>query len=303
MRSTRPTGESLGAHPVPDRSHRPFGLVLSGGGARGLAHAGVLRGLEAMGCRPAVIVGVSMGAIVAVAYGSNDDWYRHILSLDPNRLPRAPVLGGHGFVGRARALLEWRRLLRDVLFGWGIETRSAGVSRRILNALTRGRRLEEARIPLIVVATDLLTGERVALSAGPADTAAYASAALAGLLPPMQIDDRLLVDGAYADPAPIDLARREGVEIVIAVEPEQDRDPAHLRNGLQAMLRAMEICSLEHTRARLSSADLVLKPEFHETVDLLDFTRARNCVAAGVRVVRRERRELCRLLWPDQEAH
>jgi len=69
---------------------RPFSLVLAGGGARGYAHAGVLRGLQHMGLQPVGLVGVSMGAIVASTYALREDWYEALLSTHPRNFPYQP---------------------------------------------------------------------------------------------------------------------------------------------------------------------------------------------------------------------
>lgn len=77
-----------------------------------------------------------------------------------------------------------------------------------LAALTMGKSLEQGTLPVYVCATDLLSGKRVVLRDGPAPAALYASSALAGILPPAEIGGKYLVDGAYADIAPVDVARR-----------------------------------------------------------------------------------------------
>ena len=105
----------------------------------------------------------------------------------------------------------------------------------------------------------------------------------------------MLADGAYADIAPVDIARR-GASIVIAVDPRQDATREGISNGLQAVMRAMEVCHSNHAQARLDKADLVLRPTFGAFVDVLDFAARRECVASGIRVVRDRRDELRDLL-------
>lgn len=278
-------------------SHHPFALVFSGGGARGLAHAGVLRALEHHGYYPSALVGVSMGAIVAVTYGLNPDWYRALCTMDTRGFPQ-PYAGRRGTLReRVRAAIALERAVQDMLLGWGVGHRVLPLGQRLLARLSLGRRLEEARLPVAVVATDLRSGERAVLTQGSAAKAAYASAALAGILPPQPWDGMLLADGAYADIAPTDVARELVPERVITVNPELPPGVSPpLRNGLQALVRALEICHTEHAHLRFTEADLVLTPHFPFAIDTLDFAHKRACVAAGAWAVRCRLPELRELL-------
>lgn len=276
-----------------------FALVLSGGGARGFAHVGALRALEASGLRPAAVVGVSMGGVVAATYALRDDWYSALLTMDTSAFPhpfrtgsdRTPVLRE-----RIRRLHGYQRAIQSMILGWGIGERALPAGARLLRTLTQGRNLENGRIPVAVCATELRTGTRVVLQSGSASQAAYASGALAGILPPLRRGRQLLCDGAYADIAPIDVARSFGCPVVVAVDAGQLRAPIEIRNGFQALTRAVEICQTHHAHLRFEEADLVLRPEFRRAIDILDFDARRECVAAGVEAVRRNRADLRRLL-------
>lgn len=285
--------------------HRPFTLVLSGGGARGFAHLGVLRALEAAGYRPAAVVGVSMGAVVAVGYGLRLDWYRALLAMDTRAFPAPmPTEEEQSASRRNRWRARWLglRFIYHAVTGWGVgvPARLAGI--RALRTLTRDCVLEDARLPIAVCATDLRGGCRHVLRDGDASEALYACVALAGILPPLERDGLLLADGAYVDLAPVDVARSFGHSIVIAVNPGQEPTNALVRNGLQALRRAMEICNLSHATARFRQADFVLNPVFRRTVDMLDFAARRECVAAGIRAVRAQRLAIDALLAPDAAA-
>ena len=187
-----------------------------------------------------------------------------------------------------------------MLVSWGIGSRSQAHVQALLRDLTLERNLEEGRMPVAVVATDLYSGQRVVLERGNAAKTAYASVALAGIFPPLAYGEHLLADGAYVDLAPIDVARALGPKVVIAVYADQSKEPDQLRNGLQAMMRAVEICHLEHTLLRLKEADLVLRPHFPMSIGTLDFSQKRACVAAGIRAVRTSLDKLHRLLRAGQ---
>jgi NTE family protein len=237
--------------------HRPFALVLAGGGARLAAHIGVLRALEHEGYRPSAIVGVR---------------------------------------ARLRAMLRSGRALRHLVLRWGALTYAREPIEARLRGLTLDKRIEEARLPLAIVATDLLSGRRVILTTGSAAEAAYASSALAGILPPARYGSALLADGCYADVAPVDVARGLGYETVLAVNPSPRGQHKVPRTGHQALMRAMEISHHRHALARIRQADLEIAPSFASPIDILDFGRLRVAIAAGARAVRTKRRALTGLL-------
>lgn len=279
---------------------RPFTLVLAGGGARGYAHVGVLRALERMGLAPAGLVGVSMGAIVAATYSLRDDWYPALLSVDLSGSPQADSGWQSTGVRRAGLRRAWgyAQATWNLVNGWGATDEEIEASRHALEVLLGRHRLEDGRVPVTVCATDLRSGSRVEFSSGPAVPAVYASSALAGVLKPTEQGDLLLVDGVYADDAPVDIARRMGSSVVIAVDPSQGAGEVSITNGLQAVMRAMEVCHLGHAHLRLATADVVLRPRFARCIDVLDFGARRECVVAGIRAVRRARGYLEQTLLP-----
>ena len=278
---------------------RHLGLVLSGGGARGLAHAGVLRALDHLGYFPDVIVGVSMGAVVAATYALNDAWYDDLVGMDVSGFPMLPDFSQPGILPTLRSLRAAQQVISGMYFGWGIGQPAVEWCRALLDRLTLGRAIDAGRIPVFAAATDLATGRRVILGKGPATDALYASSAIAGLLPPALIGDRLLIDGGYADMAPVDVARAAGADLVIAVD-ASTRDFSDVpRDGLHAMLRALEICQTEHSRVRFAQADLVLRPRLSPLAGTFDFVHKRRNAAAGVRAVLTERAVLDRLIAGD----
>ncbi|GMQ81123.1 MAG: hypothetical protein BMS9Abin05_0553 [Rhodothermia bacterium] len=285
--------------PPASRPSTPFTLVLGGGAARGFAHVGVLHGLEAYGFRPSAIVGVSMGAIVGATYALRSDWYRALLEMDTSSFPEPLHVQEEArqrLTEKIHTSFSYTRAAKDLFLGWGPGVHALDAGQALLRSLTAGRNLEDSRIPVAVSTTDLQSGHRHVLRTGNAAEALYASSALAGVLPPLMRDGRMLSDGAYADIAPIDVARDFGHPVVIAVDPSQELVSSDVRNGYQALMRAVEICHLRHGDARFAGADLVLRPPFQRTIDTLDFDARRECVVAGLRVVRSHQIELIQLL-------
>jgi NTE family protein len=281
--------------------HRRFALILGGGGARGFAHAGVLRGLEHAGWRPSAIVGVSMGAVVAAAYALRGDWYQAVLDFAESAFPQtldrlAPAR--RGARSTLREIASGARTIWDLGRGWGAGDDDVRAGREALRSLLGDSDLADGRVPVAVSSTDLLSGERVVLRGGPAVDAVYASSALAGVLPPQRVGSRLLVDGAYTDICPMDVARDFGCEKVVAVNPGRSDVVDDIRNGLQSLLRATEICYLHHATLRFDEADVLIKPPYRRPIDTLEFSAYRECVAAGVRAVRASSQEVAWVLRP-----
>jgi len=291
-------------HRANDRGAAPaYSLVLSGGGARGFVHVGALRALEHLGHPPAAIVGVSMGAIVGATYGLNPAWYPALVDMDTSGLPILPDFAAPGVGNRLRSVYRVQQFVSGSWFGWGIGEATHAWGLNLLRDLTLNQNLDEARLPVCVTATDLDTGERVALRDGPAWEGVYASSALAGILPPAEIDGRMLIDGGYSDLAPVDLARRMVDGPVIAIDVSRRLRGGLPANGVQAMIRGLEICQNEHASLRFAAADLVLKPVLEPAVDTLDFGAKRRAIAAGTWMVRARQAEIARLIRRGAAPH
>lgn len=247
--------------------------------------------------KPSLIVGVSMGAVVGATYAARADWYDALMSVSLSEaIGPGSGHGSHGSGQGGRHLWTQARTAWNLLTGWGGPDGAREIAVDALRSLLGDSQLGRGRIPVVVCATDLLSGARVELSSGAAVPAVYASSALAGILPPAEMDGRLLVDGVYADIAPVDVARSKVPSMVVAVDPSQPVGAGSITNGLQAVMRAMEICHLSYARVRLETADVLVRPEFDRFVDVLDFGARRHCTAAGWSAVRERRAQLERAL-------
>jgi len=281
-----------------------IGLVLSGGGARGFSHVGALRALNHFGVYPDVIVGVSMGAAVGATYALNDDWYDALIDMDTSGFPPLPDFSTPGVLNYVKNLRVAQKVISGMYFGWGVGQPTVEWGRAILTQLTLNKALNAGRIPIFATATDLVSGERVVFETGPATDALYASAALAGILPPAEIDGRTLVDGGYCDLVPVDVVRRAGADVVICIDAATNSIANKPANGLQAMFRAIEICQNEHTHLRFTKADLVIHPNIKPPVGVLDFKHKRRCAAAGARAVLHSRAAIQKLTrWREPEKY
>ncbi len=173
-----------------------IGLALGSGSARGWSHIGVLRGLAALGIKPDVIAGTSIGALVGAAHSVDqleelEDWVSHLDRMDILRLLDARLSGG-GFM-RGDKLMK-------------------AIGNRVEDT-----RIEEMAQPFAVVATDLNSGREIWLREGSLLEAVRASIALPGLFAPIRQGDRWLIDGGLVNPVPVSLCRAMGADVVIAV--------------------------------------------------------------------------------------
>ena len=186
-----------------------LGLVFSSGGARGAAHIGVLKVLEAEGVAPDVVAGASMGAEVGGAYVAG-------ISLDE--------LESHWRCASfARA---FRMLLPTIPWsGWS----SGREIVRFLQRLLGDSRIEDLSKPFAAVATNLEAGDAYAITRGPLVEAIRASLSVPGLFTPVWVDGHLLIDGGVSNPLPINVARDLGADVVVAVDVLVD--PAEVRLG------------------------------------------------------------------------
>ncbi len=179
-----------------------IGLVLGSGAARGFAHIGVMRALDARGIKPDIIVGTSMGALVGGCHAS----------------------------GQLDTLEAWARSLTmrrvfgylDVKFG-GAGLISGNRLTRRLEELIGPKDIEDLPVRFAAIATEVGTGHEVWLTHGSLALALRASYALPGIFPPVHLGGRWLVDGALVNPVPVSAARAFGARVVIAVNMDADR--------------------------------------------------------------------------------
>jgi len=288
----------------PPPSTRPtIGLVLSGGGARGLAHVGVLEVLEELRVPVDLIAGTSMGALVGGLYASglSPDSIRTVMSeveWDQVLSDTAP-LASLDFARRA----ERRRYpveLEVGLSGEGIRLPGGLIAGQDLGLLLRRHTFPVAAvedfsrlpIPFAAVATDLATGERVVLDHGDLVEAMRASMAIPVVFSPVESEGRLLVDGGIVDNLPVDLAREMGADIVIAVDASP---PLHEEERLRGIIGVFEqlvhLLSRQNVTRQLQSADIRIELGLQD-VEIFHFRKADEIVTRGEEVARESATQL-----------
>lgn len=286
---------------MPQKRRPVVALVLGSGSARGWAHLGVIRGLQAAGLRPDIVCGTSIGALVGAAYATGEierfeAWTRRLSLRDVISLMDFHLNGG--MLKGERLMSFFRKHFMD-------------------------RPVEDLTMPFAAVATDLHTGQEVWLKEGSTTDAVRASIALPGLFSPIWNEGRLLVDGGLVNPVPVTLARAMGADIVLAVDLNADILGRHLEaaapqrigstvgsawrqhlpEALSALLptgnqdermpslidivaSSINIMQVRITRSRMAGdpADVVIAPPL-ATLGLLDFHKADQAIDAGLQAV------------------
>jgi len=266
-----------------------IGLALGGGGARGLAHIGVLRVLEKANIPIDLITGTSMGAIIGGVYALEKDVstigriaekYSKIsefnmdLSFGEKEKKHKPFFlkKMSDFLKKGYILnLELRR--KYINDGEGIK--------KIIKDLVGDKTFADTKIPFAAVAADLVKGEKVNIRKGKLFDALLASASIPGMFPPVILDKKILVDGGIVDVVPIETAKSLGANFVIGVNVSQTiKKRVEFGNAIEIFFRSDSITSAELRKIQLSFADIVITPKvgrFHWS----DFSRPEQCIREG----------------------
>lgn len=214
-----------------------LGLALSGGATRGLAHIGVLQAFEENGIRPDYLSGTSIGAFAAALYA---------FGVPLSEIRRI----GQGMTPLRVSKLK---LSRFALFS------NEELGNLIVAAIGRVR-IEDAPIPLAIMATDISRGEKVVLREGEVASAVMASSAMAGIYLPVHLDGRMLMDGGIIEDVPISPLRPMGAGMVVAVNLSADRKYRVPEDIIDILFNAFDIAIDENTKEQVKVADMVIEP-------------------------------------------
>ncbi len=212
-------------------------LVLGGGAARGFAHIGVIKALEAQGIVPDMVVGTSAGSVVGVLYAAG---------LDGFALQKLALGMQEDMVA------DWTLPNRGVLKGEALQ--------EFINRNVKNQPLQKLRRPVGVVATDLLSGEMTLFRRGDAGIAVRASSAVPGVFQPVEISGREYVDGGLTSPVPAQSARAMGADFVIAVDISSVGRREKLSGTLDVLLQTFAVMGQAISRHELEKADVVIRP-------------------------------------------
>jgi len=268
------------------KTAKPWALVLMGGGARGLAHVGVLRVLEKNGLVPDIIAGTSMGAIVGGLFAaglSGTELTEMLSGLRIDKYIGKP--SRHNLFKRPRNLFEYVMLsdYKNRFFGRiGLEKEDA--IETYLKSCVGDVRIEDLPIKFVCNAVDLVSGKEVLFTEGPLAKALRATMSLPLVFTPVRMRGMLLLDGGILNSAPVEAAANAGAEVTVLVDihrPLKKMAPGKLKNTFQVVQRMIDVAWAASFEERARHADFVLRVP----VDLgtLDFSEPRRIAMRGER--------------------
>ncbi|HOJ03178.1 MAG TPA: BamA/TamA family outer membrane protein [Bacteroidota bacterium] len=278
-----------------------IGLVLSGGGARGLAQVGVIRALEEAGIRPDCIVGTSIGSVVGGLYATgysatrlNElvrtlDWDQ-VLQLGDGSDRRSLTAEQKPASDRSVLTLRFDGLQPVLPLAVSNGQRLTNMlNELVLQGLYHSNDFDSLAIPFRAVATDLYTGKRVVLEHGSLAEALRASASIPVMYTGVAMDSMLLVDGGLVSNIPTDVARAMGCDLIIVVNTSSPlRDARQINNALETLDQVFNITMGAQSAEQLRDADIVISPALGGMLatrfDLRDSLLAAG-YAAGLRAV------------------
>ena len=252
-----------------------IGLALGGGGARGLAHIAVLEAFDALGLKPAMIAGTSIGALIGAAYASGMT-ASDISAYCTAAFARRSALLRHIFY-------RWRGRVWDY---WRPGSPAFFKSERIFELVLPAdlpKTFEGLAIPFKTVATDFFTQSEYVSTSGPLLPAVAASSALPALLTPVQLDGRVLIDGGFVNPLPFDLLTPY-TDFVVAVD--VSGGASEPRDGfprpMETLLGAQQIAlrSIINAKLRTSAPSLLIRPAVGQ-FGVLEFRRMDEILSAS----------------------
>ena len=226
---------------LPAAAPRPapkVALVLGGGAARGFAHIGAIKALEAQGIVPDIVVGTSAGAVVGALYAAGNGGFE---------LQKLAIQMEEGQVS------DWSLPDRGVIRGEALQ--------EFINRAIGQRPLEKLPRLFAAVATDLQSGEATVFRIGNTGMAVRASSSVPGVFQPVKINGREYVDGGLVSPVPVKAARDMGADFVIAVDISDQPRHGSTKSTIDVLLQTFAIMGQSIGRYELRNADVVIRPQ------------------------------------------
>jgi len=243
-------------------SRKPvIGLALGAGAARGFAHVGVIKALESQGIKPDLVVGSSAGSVIAALLASGasaNEINRLALNLDEATIAD----WGLPFAGRFGGLIKGDAL------------------QNMVNREVQSKTIEQMRIPLGIVATDLQSGKGILFRSGNTGLAVRASCSVPGVFQPATISGKEYVDGGLVAPVPVSYARQMGATLIIAVNISSEPVHQDASGTLGVLQQTISIMQRSINQYELRSADIVIQPHLLQ-MSSGDFKSRSAAVLAG----------------------
>jgi len=258
--SNPPSAPPAAPEPIASTTPMPpikIGIALGGGAAKGFAHIGVIKMLEANGFAPAVVAGTSAGSVVGALYAS----------------------GMNAFELQEKAVALDEARIRDLQFSSGGLVQGQKLEDYV-NEQVRRKPLEQLAKPFVAVATRLEDGERTVFARGNTGQAVRASSSVPGVFQPVTIGKYHYVDGGIVSPVPVDAARQLGADVVVAVDisnKARGQTPSHM---LGALNQSIAIMGQKLGQAELARADVIIRPQVLD-MGAADFSQRASAIVEG----------------------
>lgn len=261
------------------RTTPKIGLALGSGAARGLAHIGVLKALKEAAIPIDMVAGTSMGAMIGACFAKEGEiaaveeialktsWKQLARLLDPN------------FGSLRKGLIHGQRM------------------EELLYSLIGDAEFKDLKIPFVIVATDVNTGEEVVIRKGSVIEAVRASISIPAIFVPVKLEGKFLVDGGLTNPVPTDVLRDIGAKFIIAVnvltEPQKRKavslspkgGTAEPPNIFNTLIQSIYIMEYEIIKARILKADIIISPDVSR-IEAFEFHKRGEAILAGYKATR-----------------
>lgn len=218
------------------QNKKKLGIALGGGGPRGIAHIGVLQAFEDAGIKIDMFAGTSVGSLVAALY---------IFGIPLQKIKDYALN------------MSWWTISKPVLSRFGLVSNEK--MRDIVVDFLGARTIEEAPIPIKIVATDITTGEEVVIDQGDIAHAVMASSSIPGIFTPVVFGDRLVVDGGLSENVPLSVVKDMQADVIIGVDLMTKRTPRRPQGLIDVMMNAFDI-TMQHTHRPKAEADIIIRP-------------------------------------------
>ncbi|MFC5581480.1 patatin-like phospholipase family protein [Rhodanobacter terrae] len=245
--------------PPPAPVKLKIGLALGGGAAKGFAHIGVIKMLEASGIHPDVVAGTSAGSVVGALYAGGMDAFalqETAFGLDEAKIRDVRLFSGGLVQGRA---------LQDYI-----------------NLLLHQQSIEHLKLPFAAVATQLETGQRTVFVRGNTGQAVRASSSVPGVFEPAAINGKHYVDGGVVSPIPVDAARQLGADFVIAVDISTRPSGSNPQGMVNIVGQTIAIMGRQLGAQETARADVVIRPNLGG-IGPTDFEQKNQAILEGER--------------------
>lgn len=234
-----------------------IGLALGAGGARGLAHIGVLKVLKEEGIDIDVIAGTSMGSIIGGLYAAG-----------------IPV----NYMEKIAEEIEWDDL-SDITFPRTGLIKGDKIL-KFIEILTQNKDFSELNIPFSAIACDIEKGEHIVLNSGNVSKAIRASIAIPGIFVPYEHQNKVLVDGGVLDRVPVSTVRKMGADVIIAVDIRVNEVNNKINNIFDVLFNTFDIMQYEFQKLNDLGADIQIRPDLND-VDTLELKNSEKCIKEG----------------------